>query len=400
MRFWVGAYAPDTGVAEGIGILQAGESDSLGAGGPLGMVATAAAVPGSASWVAAHPSNDDIVYAAVEFDGTVQAFRRTAETRLTPLGPPVEAGGAVCHIAVASDASFLVASCWGDGRIVRIALDAQGRPSRPVVAAEAADPHGAASDEGTVSTGARVSGAVVPDLAAAARALRDAAGEEYSHLVPAYDDVPVTDAESEESVAGARVSRAHQAVFLPGGLIATTDMGFDLVRFWRTHEGGLRLAQEVALPKGSGPRHGLWHPSGHLYVVTELSCEVFVLAPDRAGRWHLVSGQPLLGTLDTDTAAELSSSRDGSTLYAGVRGSDTVGVLSVRGHGEELQLLALAETGTRWPRHHVVVDDTLLVAGQLAHEIVSLPLDGRTGIPGKVRHRTPSPSPTRLLPMR
>ena len=93
-------------------------------------------------------------------------------------------------------------------------------------------------------------------------------------------------------------------------------------------------------------------------------------------------------------------SRDGTTLYAGVRGSDTVGVLSVRGHGEEVQLLALAETGTRWPRHHFVVDDTLLVAGQLAHEIVSLSLDTRTGVPGRVRHRTPSPSPTRLLPMR
>lgn len=400
MRFWVGAYAPDTGSAEGIGILQAGERDALGAGGPLGMVATAAEVPGSPSWVAAHPSNDDILYAAVEFDGTVQAFRRSSETRLSPLGPPLEAGGAVCHVAVSPDASFLIASCWGDGRVVRMALDAQGRPSRPVVSAEADDPYGASSEQGSVSTGARVSGAVVPDLAAAARALREAAGEEYAHLIPAYDDVPLTDAESEEAAAGARVSRAHQAVFLANGLVATTDMGFDLVRFWSANEGGMILVQEVALPKGSGPRHGLWHPSGHLYVVTELSCEVFVLAPDRAGRWHVVSGQPLLGTLPTDTAAELSMNRDGTTLYAGVRGSDTVGVLSVRGHGEEVQLLALAETGTHWPRHHLVVDDTLLVAGQLAHEIVSLSLDTRTGVPGRVRHRTPSPSPTRLLRMR
>ncbi|WP_285136740.1 beta-propeller fold lactonase family protein [Microbacterium sp. lyk4-40-TSB-66] len=401
MRFWVGAYAPDTGSAEGIGILQAGASDAPDAGGPLGMVGTAVAASGSPSWVAAHPTASDIIYAAVEFDGTVQAYRRVGETRLTPLGRPVDAGAAVCHVAVSPDASFLVASCWGDGRVVRIDLDAEGRPSRPIIADEAADPHGSGtSSEGTVSTGARVSGAVVPDLAAAARALRAAAGEEYSHLIPAYDDAPETDAESEEAAAGDRVSRAHQAIFLPGGLVATTDMGFDLVRFWRSTPSGLRLVQEVALPQGSGPRHGIWHPSGHLYVVTELSCEVFVLAADRAGRWQVRSGEPLLGTLDTDTAAELCASRDGSTLYAGVRGSDTVGVLSVRGAGEELQLTALAETGTHWPRHHVVVADTLLVAGQLAHEIVSLPLDARTGVPGRVRHRTPSPSPTRLLPMR
>ncbi|MDQ1123883.1 lactonase family protein [Microbacterium trichothecenolyticum] len=399
MRFWVGAYAPDAGSAEGIGLLQAGDLDSPGASGPLGMVGTAVAAPGSASWIVAHPALD-LLYGALEADGTVQAYRRTAETRLTAVGAPVEAGAAVCHVAVAPDASHLVASCWGDGRVVRIDLDAAGRPSSPRIAAEAHDPY--ASEPGTeaVSTGARVSGAVVPDLAAAARALRDAAGAEFGHLIPAYDEVPETDAESEEAAAGERVSRAHQAIFLPGGLLATTDMGLDLVRFWRSGASGLRLVHEVAMPRGSGPRHGLWHPSGHLYVVTELSREVFVLAADVAGRWSIVSGQSLVGTLDGDTAAELCAGRDGATLYAGVRGSDTVGVLSVRGAGEALQLTALAETGTHWPRHHVVVDDTLLVAGQLADEVVSLPLDARTGIPGRVRHRTPSPSPTRLLPVR
>jgi len=399
MRFWVGAYAGDAGAAEGIGILQAGDVDSAWASGPLGMVGTAVAAPGSASWVAAHPTLD-VMYAALESDGTVQAYRRTGETRLAPLAPAVAAGEAVCHVAVSPDARFLIASCWGDGRAVRIDLDAAGRPSHPEIAAAANDPFGGDPQPEAIVTGARVSGAVMPDLAAAARALREAAGDEFGHLVPDYDAVPETDAESEEAAAGARVSRAHQAVFLPGGLVATTDMGYDLVRFWRAGGEGLRLVQQVVLPKGSGPRHGVWHPSGHLYVVTELSREVFVLAPDAEARWRIVSGQPLLGTLDTDTAAELCTSRDGSTLYAGVRGSDTIGVLAVRGAGESLQLTALADAGTHWPRHHVVVNDTLLVAGQLADEIVSMPLDARTGVPGRVRHRTASPSPTRLLPMR
>ncbi|KZE41008.1 lactonase family protein [Microbacterium sp. T32] len=399
MRFWVGAYAPDAGSAEGIGILQAGDVDSVWASGPLGMVGTAVAAPGSPSWVASHLQLD-VLYAALESEGTVQAYRRTGETSLAPLGAPVPAGAAVCHVAVAPDGTFLVASCWGDGRVVRIALDATGRPSAPVIAAAANDPYGSTDDPFVVDTGAAVSGAAVPDLAAAARALREAAGEEYGHLVPEYDALPETDAESEEAVVGARVSRAHETIVLPRGLLATTDMGLDLVRFWRSTDAGLRLTQEVVLPKGSGPRHGVWHPSGHLYVVTELSREVFVLTPDAEGRWRVVSGEPLLGTLEGDTAAELSTSRDGTTLYAGVRGSDTIGVLAVRGAGEALQFTALAEAGTHWPRHHVVVNDTLLVAGQLADEIVSLPLDARTGVPGRVRHRTASPSPTRLLPMR
>ena len=279
MRFWVGAYAPDAGSAEGIGILQAGDADSVWASGPLGMVGTAVAAPGSPSWVASHP-HLDVLYAALEAEGTVQAYRRTGETSLAPLGAPVPAGEAVCHVAVAPDGSFLVASCWGDGRVVRIALDAAGRPSSPVIAAAASDPYSGTDDDFVIETRAAVSGAAVPDLAAAARALREAAGEEYGHLIPDYDALPETDAESEEAVSGARVSRAHETIVLPRGLLATTDMGLDLVRFWRPVGTGLRLVQEVALPKGSGPRHGVWHPSGHLYIVTELSREVFVIAPD------------------------------------------------------------------------------------------------------------------------
>ena len=64
MRFWVGAYAADSGAAEGIGLLQAGEADSPAASGPLGMVGTAVAAPGSPSWVAAHPTLD-VLYAAL-----------------------------------------------------------------------------------------------------------------------------------------------------------------------------------------------------------------------------------------------------------------------------------------------------------------------------------------------
>ena len=112
------------------------------------------AAPGSASWLAAHPTHD-IVYAALESEGAVQAYRRTGETRLTPLGGPVPAGEAVCHVAVAPDASFLLASCWGDGRVVRIDLDATGRlSSTPFVAAPAGDPHGSTSRGDEISTGA------------------------------------------------------------------------------------------------------------------------------------------------------------------------------------------------------------------------------------------------------
>lgn len=399
MRFWVGGYAAAAGGnADGIGVLLAGEADSPWASGQLGMRPTAVAEPGSASWLAAHPTLD-VVYAALEGTGTVQAYRRTGDEKLARLGAPRAAGEAVCHVGVSPDGRYLLASCWGDGRVVKMTLDASGAPSAPSIAPAATDPY--RRDDGAPVA---ASDADAGDLAAASRALREAAGEEYAHLVPDYDREPETEPAIEKAVAAAsedRVSRAHEAIFLAGGLVATTDLGFDLVRIWRPGtDGGLRLAQEVPLPLGCGPRHGVWHPSGHLYVLTEYSREVFVLAADREGRWSVVSGEQLLGTLDGDTGAGLAMSRDGATLYAGVRGSDTLGSLTVRGGGEALQLSALVETGARWPRFHTVVRDTVLVAGQYGNEIVTLLLDERTGIPGRPRHRVSAPSPTSLLPFR
>ncbi|MBN9215156.1 MAG: 3-carboxymuconate cyclase [Microbacterium sp. SCN 70-200] len=402
MRALLGGYTADTGGnASGIGMLVAGLADDASAGGALaftGEVATA----DSPSWLAPHPGSltvapSGVVYAALEHRGQVQAFRRTGEAAFAPFGDPIDAGEAVCHVAVSPDGRFLVASCWGDGRVVRMTLDASGRPSAPVIAPAAVDPHG---DEGAPV--ADRAGDI--DLAAAARALREAAGEEYAHLVPEHDRAESSPADGNAGGADAasdlRPSRAHAAVFLPGGLIATTDLGYDLVRFWRDGATGLRAVGQVALPVGSGPRQMVWHPSGHLYVVTELSCELFVLAPASDGTWKLVGGTPLGPTLPGDAAAELATSRDGEFLYAGVRGSNTIATLRVRGAGELVSPVALVDAGVDWPRHHVVVRDVLLVAGQLSNEVASLTLDVRTGVPGRVRHRAEAPSPTCLLPVR
>lgn len=395
MRFWVGGYGPDHNgaPAEGIGMLVAGEADAGLAGGPLSFTGTAVAAP-SPSWVTGHPALD-VVYAALEEAGSVQAFQRVAENRLVPLGEPVAAGSAVCHVAVAPDGAFLLASCWGDGRVVRVPLDGTGAMSAPRIAPPADDPYGPRAE-------AEAAEAADPALAAAARALRAAAGEEYADLVPGYDaQAPAPDAAQPSAGASQRVSRAHEAVFLPGGVVVTTDLGFDLVRVWHAAGGGLRRGQQIALPQGSGPRHMVWHPSGHLYVLTEYTNEVFVLAPDAEGHWHLLGGAPAApGALEGDTAAELAASRDGQFLYAGIRGSDTIGVLRVRGSGEALEPVALVEAGVRRPRHHVVVRDTLLIAGQSSNDIVSLSLDLRTGVPGALRSRTEAPAPTCILPTR
>lgn len=390
MRFWVGGYGADGGgSAEGIGMLLAGAADEASAGGALAFTGMVAAAD-SPSWIATHPRLD-VLYAALEHRGAVQAYRRTGESSFTLLGDAVTTGAATCHVAVAPDGRSLIASCWGDGRVVRVALDDAGRPTRAVAAPAAADPYG---PDAAPAVGADL------DLAAAARALREAAGAEYAHLVPDMGGA-ADPADASAGEASDRSSRAHQAVFLPGGLLATTDLGFDLVRLWRADASGIAPHQDVALPRGSGPRHLVWHPSGHLYVVTELSCEVFVLAAAADGTWSVVSGAPIgAGTLPGDAGAELALSHDGEFLYAGARGSNTIGTLRVRGQGDRLEPVALVDAGVDWPRHHAVVRDILLVAGERSDEVASLTLDIRTGVPGRVRSRTSAPTPTCVVPAR
>lgn len=366
-RFWLGGYgAAMDGSAEGIGLLAGDEGREASTLAYRGAVVETP----SPSWLAQHPTLD-VVYAALEGDSTVQAFSRAGEAALAPLGPPAAVGQYVCHVAVAPNGSALIASCYGDGRVVRFDLDADGRIVAPK-----------------------------PDAAAALRAaLFGDADPDAPAATPPGDGVAAVDP---YGVSGDRVSHAHAATFLPDGRVATTDLGFDLVRFWRQSGSGLTLDHEVVLPLGTGPRHMVLHPSGHLHVVTEYSCEVFTLAPAADGTWSVVSvtlTSPI-AEVGKDFPAELARTRDGQFLYTALRGSNTIAALRVRGGGESLESVALADAGVDWPRHHLVHEGKMLVAGQRSDTITLIDLDERTGAPLGIRHEAQVPTPTHFLPVR
>ncbi|WP_288968587.1 beta-propeller fold lactonase family protein [uncultured Microbacterium sp.] len=366
-RFWLGGYgAAMDGSAEGIGLLAGDEGREASTLAYRGAVVETP----SPSWLAQHPTLD-VVYAALEGDSAVQAFSRAGEAALAPLGAPAPVGQYVCHVAVAPNGSALIASCYGDGRVVRFDLDADGRIVAPK-----------------------------PDAAAALRAaLFGDADPDAPAATPPGDGVAAVDP---YGVGGDRVSHAHAATFLPDGRVATTDLGFDLVRFWRQSGSGLTLDHEVVLPLGTGPRHMVLHPSGHLHVVTEYSCEVFTLAPAADGTWSVVSvtlTSPI-AEVGKDFPAELARTRDGQFLYTALRGSNTIAALRVRGGGESLESVALADAGVDWPRHHLVHEGKMLVAGQRSDTITLIDLDERTGAPLGIRHEAQVPTPTHFLPVR
>ncbi|MCU1480725.1 MAG: 3-carboxymuconate cyclase [Subtercola sp.] len=414
-EIWVGTYTTDSGRdGVGIGALRLNPGGAAGAtaaptaasGAPATATAANAAVvrdtatatsapvgvtaewlgravdAPSPSFLAVHPSLP-VVYAVAERSETVAAYRRVAVSdsqdaaatfatgapQLEPFGEPWPAGAAVCHVAVDPLGRFAVACCWGDGQVVLYELDSEGAIVDRFVGAPATDPH-----------------------VEAAAAEADVAGM------------------LARTGFAARTSRAHCSLVLADGRIMTTDLGFDLVRVWTFVPGaGLALDHELELPFWSGPRHLVAHPNGSVLIVTEYSVEVVVLAPQPAGSAEpAASGLPRFTVAQIspataraarplDGGAEIALSDDARFVYVTVRGSNSLTTLRVddRGH---VHPLADLSTGGDWPRHHVVVGSTLLIAHERSSQVTLFALHAASGLPSGPTQQLAVEAPTALIP--
>jgi 6-phosphogluconolactonase (cycloisomerase 2 family) len=345
---WLGAYTADMGgTADGISRLELHDDGTL-------EVPQLAAATASPSFVAQHPFLP-VLYAVGEKDETFRAFVIDADGGLTPLGEPIAAGNAACHIAVDPAGRFASVACWGSGQVLVYALDSEtGAIAGRTDAAAAVDPY-----------------AGVP---------------ESEMVAPRPDYAP-------------RVSRAHFTQPLADGRVLTVDLGFDLARVWRFDPSGARfeLDHEVVFPYGVGPRHVAAASDGRLFVICEYGVAVYVLAAGADGWYEIVSSSPLRQNPreEGDYAAHLSLSGDESLLYATVRRSNVVAVLSVGASGA-VTPLAEVPSGADWPRHHLVHGGHLYVANQLGDEITVFAL-GVDGVPGEVVQRVSTGSPTVLV---
>ncbi len=362
--FWLGSYTGDAGSGAGLSALRQEDRGTLH---PLSSSAL-----DSPSFVATHPTLP-VIYAALEHSGTVEALARRGEFGLVPLGRPIEAGEAVCQLTVTPDGSALIASCYGDGRIVVFALAANGSFAADGIAAGSSnDPYG-------------------NPLAALA------AAEEPAD----FGDDPFAELALQKAVTDAAIDRpshAHASLVLPEGRIATTDLGHDTVRVWGRNGARLTLSQELVLPFGVGPRHLIAHPSGHVHVVTEYSNEIFTLARSDDGRWRVVAS--VLATADTieegDYASEISLAASRDQLHVSIRGTNRVATIAISGDGAVLVPIADVDSGGTWPRHHVESGELLHVANERSSEVASFRLDAR-GVPSRKIGTIETGSPTCLV---
>lgn len=183
---------------------------------------------------------------------------------------------------------------------------------------------------------------------------------------------------------------AHTVFAVDETTLLSVDLGSDRVLM---HRPGLEVAASVSLPPGTGPRDLVRHPSGLLYVLSELSHELFVL------RWtgatlEIVSSIAVPGALagDSDSAISLW----GAYVYTGLRGSNRIAMLRASDDGTQLEPLGWVSSEGDWPRHHAVDGDVLHVANQLSNSVASFRL-GPDGVPSLIAEPTSVPSPNYLL---
>jgi 6-phosphogluconolactonase (cycloisomerase 2 family) len=293
----------------------------------------------SPSFLALHPSQP-VLYAASEGAGQLRAYHWGADGALEARGPVGVAGACACHVAVDPGGEFLVVSCWGDGSVLLFELEADGSLGRRHSGVPSQDPHGEA-----------------------------------------------------------RQSRAHACLMLGGARMVTSDIGHDVLRFWRfSRESGLEPDGTAVLPRGSGPRHFARSSRGVVYVSTEYSIEVAMLVP--AG--SVASGPALelqamfpasaTGAQPGDAGAEICLDAEERHLYVGVRGSNRICMLDLGADGSPTPA-AEADCGGVWPRHHCIDAGRLVVALQRSSALASFALraDGTLAQPPMLV-RTGSPS--------
>jgi 6-phosphogluconolactonase len=184
----------------------------------------------------------------------------------------------------------------------------------------------------------------------------------------------------------------HQVVVLPGtDLIAITDLGLDRVMLYQQDlDGHIDLAAELAVPRGSGPRHlAADHESSEIHLSCELSGKIATAVRARPGgterrfvgdgssiesSWNVTSTVPASGLDGENAVSHLELSADEHHLLVANRGPNTLSILD-RGQ-QAPQLIAEAGVGAH-PRHFTQAQGHILVAAQEADRIDVLRFDGR-----------------------
>lgn len=161
----------------------------------------------------------------------------------------------------------------------------------------------------------------------------------------------------------------------------------DEVRIFDT-ENDFHLVKTITFNQKTGPRHGVFnHDHTRLYLVSELSSELFVFAVNGL-EFELLHKLPLLTNqpsevITTSSTAAIRLADNQKYIYISTRGADLLSVIDVS--SDEPKLIQQISSGGKHPRDFILSPDEryLLVANRDSDDLVSLALNPDTG---KITH--------------
>jgi 6-phosphogluconolactonase len=191
-----------------------------------------------------------------------------------------------------------------------------------------------------------------------------------------------------------KLPHAHCIVPDPNGkFIYSADLGIDKVLIYKIETGKLKPFGEILLPKGTGPRHIDFHPSGKwMSVVSELKSTVTIIARDTTQAFGQVVSQAkmLPATFQgISWAADIHFSPDGRFVYASNRGHNSITIFSFDNMKGEIKPVGWATEGINRPRNFTIDPSGkfLLVANQDGNDVVIFRRNAKTGLLSPINER-------------
>ncbi len=286
-------------------------------------------------------SYGDHLYAVIEGpgEGFVQSWRRSG-TALELDGRASSGGSMPCNLAIFE--GRLVAANYGDGALGIIGLDAAGAVTtlQQAIPGPTGDP-GPHPDQGN--------------------------------------------------------SRQHAAFVTDDNVLVSLDLGADELQLHRLENDEVVRYDSFALPKGTGPRDIVRHPSGLIVVLGELDATMHLLSWDPTRATFALLDSVEMPRVHREHAAALAIGPGGRFVYTSLRRSNRLAWVEVDSVARTLRYAGAMDGGGEWGRHVAIDGSFLYVANQVSNEVSSFILDLDDGTPVEASRRAAIGSPTFLL---
>ena len=194
---------------------------------------------------------------------------------------------------------------------------------------------------------------------------------------------------------------AHCSKFSKDGkYLYTVDLGTDEVNVYAINDKG-ELGEEqvaLALDKGDGSRHLIFHPTKNIaYISNEISSSVVVATIDpNTGLMERIDKKSTLPEdfMEDSYVADLHLSSNGKFLYVSNRGHNSIAIFAVADNGS-LTMLNTVSTEGNWPRNFQFSPDEafMLVANQESNDIAVFNVNQETGMLSFTGHKATIATP-------